>query len=81
MYVKPFNTCQRFKNYKRRHGNLPHKIISELNQYKWVHIDLIGAYTDSIIHQNSGGTKLQNVISLTCMTIVDPGIGWFKTIQ
>ena len=23
MYVKPFNTCQRFKNYKRRHGNLP----------------------------------------------------------
>ena len=74
-------TCQQFKKRKNIYGNLPPKNIVELKPWDTVHVDLIGTYGKSIRQHHPGCTVIQNNVSLTCMTMIDPSTGWFEIVQ
>ena len=46
-----------------------------------VHVDLIGSYSKYIRKQHPGGTIIKNNISLTCMVMINPAIGWFEIFK
>ena len=52
--VKPCKKYQQFKIHKRHYVKIPSKIITELNLWNLLQIDLVGTYTKSIIQQNQG---------------------------
>ena len=81
LYAKLCKICQQFKNIKTISGNLSPKIIAELKPWDLVHVDMIGPYSKSILqHQPDGAIVMINV-SLTCMTMIDPAMGWFKIFE
>ena len=80
IYIKTCKKFQQFKNRKTLYGKLPPNIISALKLCNSVHIYLIGPYAKSIKQQQPGGSIIQKDVSLTCMIIIDPATGWFKTI-
>ena len=60
---------------------MPPKNFAELTLWDLVHVDLIGPYSKSIIKQQLGGAIINNNVSLTCMTIINPPMGWFEIIK
>ena len=46
-----------------------------------MNVDLIGPYSKSTKQQKKGGSIINNNISLTCMTMIDPATGWFEIIE
>ena len=81
MFAKTCNICQQFKNRKTLYGHLPPKNIAELKLWDTVHVYLIGSYNKSIRQHPLGGTVVRYNLSLTCMTIIDPDIGWFEIVK
>ena len=81
IYDKLFKICQKFKNRNTLYGRLPPNNTLELKLWDTVHVDLIGTYSKSIRQKHQGGTVIRNNSSLTCMTIIDPSIGWFDIVE
>jgi len=54
-------------------GHLPEKTVEEF-PWESVCIDLIGPYT-------MGSTKYSDVITLHCLTMIDPVTGWFEIAE
>ena len=77
MYDKPCNICQQFKKIKTLHGRLAPNNIAELKPWFMVHVDLIGPYSKYMRQHHTGGDIIKNNVSLTCMTMIDPDMGWF----
>ena len=46
-----------------------------------MHVDLIGPYNKSIRQHHPGGAIINNTVSLTCMTIIDPATGGVEIIK
>ena len=46
-----------------------------------IHVDLIGKNINSIRQQNLGGATIKRSVSLTCMTIIYPAMGWIEMIK
>ena len=46
-----------------------------------VHVHLQGTYRKSIRQQNMVGRTIKKEVSLTCMKIIDPAMGWFEIIK
>ena len=46
-----------------------------------MHVDLIVPHINSIIQQHTGGTVILKNASLTCVTMIDPGTGWFEIVE
>ena len=44
LYVKPCKKYQQFKIHKRNYVKIPSKIITELNLWNLLQIDLVGTY-------------------------------------
>ena len=42
---------------------------------------MIVPYINSIRQHHTGGTTINNDVSLTCMTMIDPATGWFKMVK
>ena len=81
LYVNPCKICQQFKKRNNTNGCLPPNNTTELKPWNAVHVDLIGPYRKSTIQQNPVGTFIKNNYSLTCMTIIDPAMGWFEIFE
>ena len=43
-------------------------------------MDLIGPYIKSIRQQQPGGAIINNNVSLACMAMIDPAMGWFEIV-
>ena len=65
-------TCQRTKRSNKKYGILPVK-EAEANPWEKLCVDMIGPYT---IKQGKG--KKANVITIHCVTMIDPATGWFE---
>ena len=46
-----------------------------------IHVDLLGPYSKFIRQQQPGGAIVNNNVSLTCVTMIDPATGCFETIE
>ena len=46
-----------------------------------VHVYLIGTYSKSIRQHQAVDSIIKNNVSLTCMTMTDPALGWFRIIK
>ena len=46
-----------------------------------MHVNLIGPYSNSIIHQQPGGAIIKNGVSLNCITYIDHATVWFKKFK
>ena len=44
-------------------------------------MDLIGPYSKSIRQQQTVRAIIKNNFSLTCMTMIDPAMGWFEIVK
>ena len=42
-----------------------------------MHVELIGLYSKSIGQHQPGGAIIRNNVSLNCMPMIDPAMGWF----
>ena len=82
-YAKPCNICEPLKKINTLHGNIPPKNIAELKLWYFVHGVLIGPYSNSksIIQQQPSSSIIQNIGSLTCMTTINPTMGWLEIIE
>ena len=74
-------TCQNFKKRQTNYGHLPPKNIAELKPWVTVHVDLIVPYSKSRRQKQPGGTVISNIVSLTCMTMIDPATGCFDIVR
>ena len=81
MFAKMCNTCQQFKKGKTVYGSMSPKNIAKLKMWDTVHVYLIVPYSKSIRQHQHGGTIINNNVSLTCMSIIDPAKGWFEIIE
>ena len=57
------------------------RIFAEQKLWDMVHDELIGTYSKSITQQNPGVTRINNNVSLTCMAIISPAMGWFEIFK
>ena len=73
--------CQNFKKRKTLYGHLPPKNIAEINPWDLVHVNQIGLYGKSIRNQHPGGAIVKNNVNITCMTMIDPTMGWSKIVE
>ena len=46
-----------------------------------MHADLIGPYRKYIRQNQPGGAIIKNNVSITCLTIINPTIGWFEIVE
>ena len=72
---------KQFKDRKTLYGNLSPKNITELKVWGLMHVDLIGSYSKSIRQNITGVTIINNNVSLTCRTMINPATGWFKVVK
>ena len=80
LYDNPCKICQYLKKIKTLYGSLLPKNISELRLWDMVNVDLIGPYIKYIIQQQPGSAIINDNASLTCMTMIDPAMGWFEIV-
>ena len=78
MYAKLCKIFQTLKYRKTLYGCVPPKNIAELKPWDTVNVDPIVPYIKSIRKQNLGGAIRKNNVSLTCIMIINPDIGWFE---
>ena len=46
-----------------------------------LYVELIGPYRKLIIQQQPGAAIIKNNVSITCLTIINPTIGWFEIVE
>ena len=63
------------------YGRLPPKNIAGLKLWDMVHVELIGLYSKSIRQQQPVVDIINNDVSLTSMTMIDPTMVWFEIIK
>ena len=81
LYNKPCKIYQKLKNIKTIYGHLPPKITAELKLWDLVHVDMIGPYSKSIRQHQTGGAIIKNNVSLTCMKMINPYMGWSGIVK
>ena len=81
LYSNPCKICQQFKNINTLYVRLPPNKISEVKMWYMVHVDLIVPYSKSIRKQQLGGAIIRNIVSLTCMTMINPISSWFGIFE
>ena len=73
--------CQKFKSRKRKYGHIPPKNVGTLIPWETVHVDLIGLYSLTTRQYQSDGLVQSKTLQLTCMTMLDPILGWFEIAE
>ena len=68
-------TCQRTKRSHKKYGIIPPK-EAEANPWEKLCVDMIGPYT---IKQGKG--KEAKIITINCVTMIDPATGWFEMVS
>ena len=69
------------KKRKTLFGCLPPNNIANLKLWDTMYVDLIGPYSKYIRQHQTGGSVIKNNVSLACMTILDPIMGWFEIFK
>ena len=80
LHAKPCKMCQHFKKRNTIYGHLSPTYIVELKPWYTVHVDMIGPYSKSTIQQQTSGAIINNIVSLTCMNMINPATGWFEIV-
>ena len=78
LYTKTCKICQKFKNRNSIYGCIPPDNIEELKPWDRAHVNLICPYIKYTRQQKLGSAIIKNNISLICMPIIDPAMGWFE---
>ena len=78
MWNNSFRIWEQFKYKKTLYGYLPPNNAAEIKLWYMVHVDLILPYSKSIRQQEKVGCNINNDVSLTCMTMIDTNMDWFK---
>jgi hypothetical protein len=74
-------TCQSFKKRRKKYGQVPPKVLTEVIPWKTIHVDLLGPYSRTIKQKQPDG-KLKSIrVQLTLITFIDPATGWFEMAQ
>ena len=61
--------------------NCRHEVLLELVPWQTVHADLIGPYSITAKQYQTDGSIIDKELSLTCMAMIDPVIGWFEIVE
>ena len=70
--VKKCPICQKEKRHTKKYGLLPEKKL-ESEPWEIICVDLIGPYTIK--------RKEKESLTLWCVTMIDPAIGWFEMAE